>query len=202
MGFVVDLRVLEEDAKLSVQTCLNLLAVRGKNARLGREFDLLMIGVHVLLKTLHRRNPRRFTDEGCNLRYLRLNGWKYLNARRTITNQANVLACKINIVVPVGSVQQSAFVLRQPGNRRPSPIVENATGVDQDIAVILDFSAISQIIHRHIVSTLLMIPERTGHLMSGFDVLFKVVLIGEVVEVLIDLLAAGIYARPVEFWFE
>jgi len=38
--------------------------------------------------------------------------------------------------------------------------------------------------------------------MSGLDVLFKVVLVGEVVEVLVDFLAAGIYGRPVELRLE
>jgi hypothetical protein len=81
MRVVVDLGVLEEDAKLPVKATLDVLAVLEEGARLALEFAELFFAVYVAFETLHGRDPGRFADEGGDVLDLFANGWEDLNAR-------------------------------------------------------------------------------------------------------------------------
>jgi hypothetical protein len=84
MRIVVELIVLEEEAKLAIKATLNILAIFHKMTTLGSELVLLMLSVDMTLQPLDRRYPSRLTNECCDF----LNSWldigKDLNAGRPV----------------------------------------------------------------------------------------------------------------------
>lgn len=81
LSLVVDIAALEENAILTVQSALDVLAVIDQRTGLGGKFVLLVLREYVLLETLYWRNPSRLTNEGSDFLDMRLNGGKNLNAR-------------------------------------------------------------------------------------------------------------------------
>ena len=121
-----------------------------------------------------------------------------LNAGRAITDQTDVLALELDLIIPVGSVEERSLVLLDTRNRRPPPVIKNTGSVDENIAVIDNLFVVEGIPDGNIVTTLLVIPVRTGHRMVCLDVLIELVLLREAIEVIEDFTAAGIHARPIE----
>jgi hypothetical protein len=113
-----------------------------------------------------------------------------------------VLAFEIDILIPVGSVQKGAFVFLKSGNCGPPPIVQNAAGVDQNIAIIGDFRAIFEVLDLDIIAVLLMVPISSSNLVLGLDEMLQSVLIGKRVEIVVNFLTASIDSRPIEFGLE
>lgn len=80
MGVGVGLCVFEEDSELAVQTALNLFAIIGQDTGLLLEVETFFSGVDVLLESLNWRDPRWFSDEGCDMTGYWLDFWENLNA--------------------------------------------------------------------------------------------------------------------------
>lgn len=99
-----------------------------------------------------------------------------------------MLACEINRLVVVGSVQQSPFKVVQSFDRRPSPGVEDAARVNQDVTMIGEHNTRVQVLDSNIVSRSAAVPFRANHLVLRVTVLCETVLLAEEVEVLEDVL--------------
>jgi hypothetical protein len=108
----------------------------------------------------------------------------------------------VHIVIPICRVQQSPLVLVQTWDSRPPPITEDASSIDQDITVITDLPACLRILNLDIVAASLLVPVRARNLVLGFHVIMKTVLGCKIIEIVIYLLAACVYCRPVELRFE
>jgi hypothetical protein len=79
MGVGVGLCIFQEDAKLAVETSLNVLAVFEEDTRLAGKLVLLMLSEDVLFQTLDGRDPSWFADKCCDFVYSWLNVWKDLD---------------------------------------------------------------------------------------------------------------------------
>jgi hypothetical protein len=110
-----------------------------------------------------------------------------------IANQTDMLAREIYAVVPVGGVQEGTLVLFNAWNSRPPPVVQNPARVDQDVAVLGDLRAILEIFDFDIITTLGLVPVGTDDLMLGLYVFVKMIFAGKGVEIVVYLLAAGVY---------
>lgn len=95
-------------------------------------------------------------------------------------------------------MKQGALVAVQARDGGPFPIVQDATGVDQDVTVVADDCLLDNILHLHIIAALVVVPVRTNDLVLGFDVMFEAVLVGESVKVFEDFLCWRIDGRPVK----
>jgi hypothetical protein len=113
-----------------------------------------------------------------------------------------MFATQIHRVIPVCSVEQSAFILVKPGDSWPSPVVENASSIDKDITRVCKFSSTLEIFNGHCISTCILNPLCANNLVFGFDKLVKIVFSGKIAEVVENLFATGVYGRPVELWLE
>jgi hypothetical protein len=76
-------------------------------------------------------------------------------------------------------VKKGSLVFVKSWNSRPSPVVEDSAGVDENIAVIKNLRVIFQVGDLDIVSTLLMIPVCSRNLMLRLDEIKKLVLAGK-----------------------
>lgn len=99
-------------------------------------------------------------------------------------------------------MQQCALVLVEPRNGRPLPVVEDAAGVDEDVAVIADDSTGGQVLNLDVVTSALVVPVGADNLVAGLDVLLQAVLVGEAIKVVEDLLGRGVDSGPVELGLE
>ena len=107
-------------------------------------------------------------------------------------------AGEVNTVVPIRGVEKSALVLVQARYGWPPPIVQDPRGIDQDVTVVGHFLAALQVFDGDIVSTFLMVPVGADDFVLDLDIFVKGVFPGEIIEVLENLPAAGIYGGPVE----
>jgi len=113
-----------------------------------------------------------------------------------------VAAPEIDLVVPVGRVQEHALVLVEAWDGWPRPVVQDARSVDQDVAVVEDGLARLEVLDLHIVATLLLVPVGAGDLVPRLDVPVEPVLARKVVEVGEDFLGRCIHGAPVQLGFE
>lgn len=90
----------------------------------------------------------------------------------------------------------------KPWNGWPSPIVQNAAGIDEYVAVIADFNVCLEILDLDIVSTFLMVPVSPSNLVLSLDESFQCMSVRKSVKIVEDLFASGINTRPIEFWLE
>ena len=74
MGAAVGLCVFQKDAKLAIQSALDVLSVLSEYSRLGSKVRKFLGREDMLLQSLNGRDPRRFADERCYSFYLGLNG--------------------------------------------------------------------------------------------------------------------------------
>lgn len=141
LGLVVGVGVLEEDAELAVETALDVAAVFREDARLGCEFQTLLVGEDVLLKALDGRHPCWLANESRDFAGSGLNGGQDLDSRRAIehvnikisstcymvslpiADESNMATLEVNVVIPVCGVQENALVFVQSRNSRPLPVV-------------------------------------------------------------------------------
>ena len=75
-----------------------------------------------------------------------------------IANKADMATGKIDLVVPIRSMKKNTLVLVYSRNSRPLPIVQDATSINKNIAVVIDGLTPVQVLDMHIVSALGMIP--------------------------------------------
>lgn len=87
-----------------------------------------------------------------------------------ITDKTDVLAVERDSIVPIGCVQELSLVLVKTWNCWPPPVVQNSAGINEDVAVIVDLLAGFQVLGRHIISALLVVPVGTGDEMLGLDI--------------------------------
>lgn len=85
-----------------------------------------------------RRDPCLSSDIVIHMRNLGQNGRHKLHSRSSITHDSNSLVGWIKRVIPVRSVDQGTLEVLKTSNVRPSPLVQIARRLDEDIAVILE----------------------------------------------------------------
>lgn len=76
-------------------------------------------------------------------------------------------------------------------------MVEDAAGVDQDVAFLLQKTPMGKILDLNLPDASLIVPRCTRHLVACFAVLSEVMFHHEVVEVVINFLGRSVYSRPV-----
>ena len=89
-------------------------------------------------------------------------------------------------------MKESSFVVLQTWNSRPLPVVQDTTGIDQDIAMIADNAVGVKISNLDVVASALLIPVGTNDLMLCLDVVLQAIFVGESIEVFEDFLCWGI----------
>lgn len=119
-----------------------------------------------------------------------------------VPDQPNMFPFKIDLVVPVGSMQQRALKLLKPRNSRPSPIIQNATSIDENVAMIRNLNICFQILDFNIISALLMVPISASNLMLSLDKAFQSMSIRKPIKITENLPASSIHTRPIEFRLE
>lgn len=87
--------------------------------------------------------------------------------------------------------------LLKPRNGRPLPVVQDASRVDEDMAVVLCQCPSSYITDLNVPFSTLRDPSCTTDYLLRLDVLLQAILICEIIEVSKDLGAAGEDRRPV-----
>lgn len=184
---IVHSGVLQEQSKLSVKTSLNLLPVFGENTRLLHKVLPLLRRENMLLEPLYWRDPGWFADECGHM----LDFWLYrrqdLDPGRSISDQANMLALKLDGVIPIGRMKQSTFVVVQTWYRGPTPIVEDSASIDQDVTAVVDLLAGGEVLSSNLIAAMLVVPGGSDHLMPRLHILVQSVLVGEAVEIVEDL---------------
>jgi hypothetical protein len=88
-----------------------------------------------------------------------------------VTDQPDMAACEIDLIIPVRSVQKCALVCFDAWNSRPLPVVQDTRRVDEDITVVGDSSVAREIFDMNIIPALLFIPVCARHLVLCLDVL-------------------------------
>lgn len=82
---------------------------------------------------------------------------------------------------------------------RPSPVVQVAAGVDQDMTVIIVAETRSYILNCHPPLPFFLNPPCFVDFMEGFDILGQGIFLTEIVEVCFDLQGTGIDTGPIRF---
>jgi hypothetical protein len=111
-----------------------------------------------------------------------------------VTNETNMSAFQLGLIVPVGSVEKNSLVFVKSRNSRPSPVIQDSASIDEDIAMIRDLGTVFQVGDLDIVSTFLVIPVRSRNLMLRLDVIEELVFSSKRVEVGENFLASRVNA--------
>lgn len=109
-----------------------------------------------------------------------------------IPDQPDVLPSEIHAIIPIRRMHQRAPKCIKPRNIRPFPLIQQPARVDEDIAVLRELLSCAEVANLDIVPGLLIVPVRADDLVLCFDEVFEMVLVGEGVEVVEDLLAARV----------
>jgi len=133
--------------------------------------------------------------------YVRMDLGKNLNARRPVADQSDVLPLHLHGVVPGGAVEEITLEGVKPRDGRPAPLVEDAGGVDEEVAALLEPAAVARL-DINCPLRVLLIPCRADDLVVAVDVLPQTVLVGKVLEVGEDFPGAGVVGRPVPLGLE
>ena len=80
LGVVVRVGVFEEDAELAIEAALDRFAIFNERVGLCGKFEALGVTEDMLLETLNRRDPCRFSDKSCYFVNVGLNCGQDLNA--------------------------------------------------------------------------------------------------------------------------
>lgn len=113
-----------------------------------------------------------------------------------------MLPLQRNRVIPIRCMQQRPLVLVQPWNGRPPPVIQDAAGIDEDVAVVAEEGPRRGVLDLDVVAAAAVVPVGADDLVLRLDVLLEAVLVGEAVKVLEDLLGGRVDGRPVEFGLE
>ena len=89
-----------------------------------------------------------------------------------IANETDMLPLERNRVIPVCRMEQRPLIFIQTWDCRPPPIVQDATSVDEDIAVVADDIAASNILNFDVVATAVRVPVGANDLVLGLDIVF------------------------------
>jgi hypothetical protein len=112
-----------------------------------------------------------------------------------VTDETNRLAAEVVGLVPVSTVEKLALVVLQAVDIRPLPVVQETSGVDEDVGVVVDDGTVSGG-DLDIPLNLLGVPCGGRDRVAEFDVLLEIVLCGESLEVAVDFSGAGVDRRP------
>lgn len=119
-----------------------------------------------------------------------------------IPNQRHRFPVKADTIIPSRAVQFWPFERVESRELRPFPSVQNATSVDENVTRVVKRLPCRKILDLNIPLASRILPLRACNLMPGLDVLSQAVLVGEVVEIRVDLLAPGEDRRPVGLWLK
>jgi hypothetical protein len=158
--------------------------------------------ISMLFETLHGRDPGRLPYECCDFLHIWLNCRKDLDAGGPIADESNMLAFQVHSIIPVGCMQEGAFVFVEPRDSRPLPCVQDPSGIDQNVAVVVDDLVALHVQNTHVISSLFSVPVGSVHLVKWLTISPQTMLLAKVVEVVEYLSAAGVNCRPVMLGFE
>jgi len=113
-----------------------------------------------------------------------------------------MFALKRDSVIPGCGMQKLSLVFVKPWDCWPPPVVQDAAGIDEYIAVSIDFLAIRKILGNDVISTYLMVPIGTRNEMLCLDILTEIVLLRKIVKICVDLSAGCINSGPVCLWLK
>lgn len=91
----------------------------------------------------------------------------------------------------MGTVEKLALVILQAVDIWPLPVVQETSGVDNDVGVVVDDGTISGG-DLDVPLSLLSVPCRSRDRVAEFDVLLEIVLCGEPLEVVVDFSGTGV----------
>lgn len=95
---------------------------------------------------------------------------------------------KVNLIIPIRSVEKGALVLLESWDCRPLPVIQDTRGVYQDIAMIGNSLATPCILDVYVITALRLVPVCASDLVLRLDIFVQTVFSCKVVEVLENLL--------------
>lgn len=113
-----------------------------------------------------------------------------------------MFALKRDSIIPGCGMQKLSLVFVKPWDCRPSPVIQNTAGIDEYIAVRIDFLASRKILNNNVIATYLIVPIRTRNEMLCLDILTEIVFLRKIVEICVDLSAGCINSGPVCLWLK
>jgi hypothetical protein len=72
-------------------------------------------------------------------------------------------------------MEERAFEIMKAFNGRPSPVIENARSVDQDITLIMDLFTRGEVLCNNVPTRISLIPGRCDDLMARFHILMETI---------------------------
>lgn len=109
-----------------------------------------------------------------------------------IADQPNILPREVQILIPVCTMNQRSLVIFDPGDRWPSPVVQNTTTIDENVTLVMDGPTSREIFDLNVPIAASLVPLCPYHLVIGLAVLSQVVLYHEIIEIGVDLLCRSI----------
>lgn len=173
----------------------------------------------MLFEALDGGHPGGFTDEGREFLDVGLDGGEDLDAGGTgewisevfgirrdggmrggvpVTDETYMAASEVDVFVPVCGVEECAFVFFYAGDGGPSPVVQDASSIDENVAVIVDNLSAFEILNLNIISAFLLVPSRTDDLVSCLDEFLQSILRRKIIKIRINLLRTRIHRAPIQ----
>lgn len=135
-----------------------------------------------------RRDPSRASNEVDQLFDHRLNCWNNLYPGGPIPNHSHDLVLQVKAIWPVGTMHKIPFEGVKAGDIGPRPVVQNAPGVKEKIAPVVDDCICGVVYDFNVPDTPYLVPPRLGDSVIEVDVGSEVVFGDTMFQISSDLL--------------
>ncbi len=111
---------------------------------------------------------------------------KDMNRISPVADQADVLALEVDSVIPGCAVQELSFIVLEARDCWIPPVVQDTAGVDQDIALVIDYGSSAYVFDLYVPLSTRVVPASIDDFVICLTILIQSILCLEVIKVLIN----------------